>query len=353
MRTRARSLRKATLVVICGAVLFAGAASALPAASSSTPAAIRPAQPAADPQGHGNPSNSVVATKQQVEYLTQEWKGERYPDGRPKVSDDLLARLKIVSIEAAWGALRGKGYQNQYVGNDIDDGGWRIIHEDKPIIGRALTAQFMPSSPGIEKRWTDAGHAAGLDGQMNTWPIQMLRKGDVYVADGFGKVKDGTLIGGNLGTDIYSKTGTGVVFDGSLRDLEELEQIDGFNAFVRDWHPSYIQQMMLTGINKNIRVGGAVVLPGDVVLAKREGVVFIPAHLVADIVKDAEESLLWDTFVKMRLTEGKYTSGQVDKGWDQIDQAIKDDYRNWLIQNKDKLPVPAARVQEIIDSLGG
>lgn len=158
----------------------------------------------------------------------------------------------------------------------------------EPGGGRALTAQFMPNSPALEKRMTDAGNAAGHEGKMNTWPIDLLQGGDVYVADGFGKADGGTLIGGTLASEIYEKSHNGVVFDGTVRDLEELEAIKGFNAYVRDWHPSYLEDVMLTGLNTTTRIGEAVVLPGDVVLAKREGVVFIPAQLADDLAKNVK-----------------------------------------------------------------
>lgn len=337
--------RTLCLSLACGSVLVLGGLTlpAFSAAGTSTPVSsplgVRARATTSEPEKHARP---VIATKEQVEYTTAEWKGKRYADGRPKVSDDILKRMRIVSTEQAWGTLDAHGYHNQFAG------GWKMIHSDKPVIGRALTAQFRPSSPGLEKRLTEAGHAAGHEGQMNTWPLAMLKNHDVYVADGYGKLKDGTLIGGNLGHDIYAKTHSGVVFDGSARDLDELKDIKGFNAFVRGWHPSYIKEMMLAGVNTDIRIGEAVVLPGDVVLARREGVVFIPAHLAETVVKEAEESLLRDTFVKQRLEEGKYSSGQVDKGWDEVDQKIKDDYRHWLEQNKNKLPVPAERITEII-----
>ncbi|MFK4548287.1 4-hydroxy-4-methyl-2-oxoglutarate aldolase [Streptomyces tendae] len=304
-----------------------------------------PAVPARSAPQQGSPTSMVnpVASKAQVKAMTADWKGARLPDGRPKVSDAILKRMEVVSTEQAWGYLEGKGYHNQFAGE------WKTIHDNKAIIGRALTAQYMPNNPALEKRMTDAGHAAGHDGQMNTWPIEMLKKGDVYVADGFGKVEDGTLIGGNLGSEIYAKTGTGVVFDGTVRDLDELAEIKGFNAFVRGFHPSYIKDEMLTGANTTIRIGEAVVMPGDVVLAKREGVVFIPAQLAEDLVKDAEVTLLRDMFTKQRLAEGTYTAGELDKGWDEIDQKIKDDFIGWLKEKKNDLPVPPERVQEIID----
>jgi regulator of RNase E activity RraA len=241
----------------------------------------------------------------------------------------------------AWGTLRQHGYHNQFAG------GWKKIHEDEPIVGRALTAQYMPSSPGLEDRLTEEGHESGLEGPPNTWPIQMLEQGDVYVADGYGKIDGGTLIGDRLGTDIYANAGNGVDFDGSLRDLAGLQEIDGFNAFVRDWHPSFIQEMMLTGINEPIRIGEATVLPGDVVLAKREGVLFIPAQFAREAVRDAELTMLTDRFAHQRTQEGVYHSGQMDTEWT---DEIKRDFYGWLEENKADFDVPPERVQEIIDN---
>lgn len=280
-----------------------------------------------------------VASPDQVSYYTAEWQGERYPDGRPKVSDDILQRMRLVSIEEAWGVLRNRGYHNKFAGE------WKMIHDDVPVVGRALTVQYLPDSPELAKRMLDRGHAEGRIGAMNSWPIDMLQQGDVYVADGFGKVAGGTLIGDNLGNSIYAKSRNGVVFDGSLRDLDGLSEIEGFNAFVRAWHPSYIQDMMVGGINTPIRIGEAVVLPGDVVLAKREGVLFIPPHLAQQVVETAEIVMLRDAFGHQRLREGKYTPGQIDTRWT---EEIQKDFYGWLEANIDKLPVPRARIQQIL-----
>ena len=285
-------------------------------------------------------SSAQVASPDQVTFYTAEWEGERYPDGRPMVPDDILERMKRVSIEEAWGVLRNRGYQNRFAGD------WMMIHQDVPVIGRALTVQYLPDSPDLARRMLDRGHAEGRIGAMNAWPIDMLQQGDVYVADGFGKVAWGTLIGDNLGNSIYAKSGNGVVFDGSLRDLEGLSEIEGFNAFVRGWHPSYIQDMMLGGINTPIRIGEAVVLPGDVVLARREGVLFIPPHLAREVVETAEIVMLRDAFGHQRLREGTYTPGQIDSRWT---EEIQNDFYGWLEANIDALPLPRGRIQEILD----
>ena len=281
-----------------------------------------------------------IASKDRVLFYTSEWQGERLADGRPKVADDILQRMKNVSIEEAWALMRNEGFHNQFESN------WKMIHSDVTIVGRALTAQYMPSRPDVKKKIDDKGHAEGHIGASNSWPIDMLQKGDVYVADCFGKVVDGTLIGDNLGNAIFTKSGNGVVFDGGLRDLEGLESIKGFNAFVRGWDPSYLKGTMLTGINVPMRIGGAVVLPGDVVLAKREGVIFIPAHLAEKVVKRAEIIMLRDRFGHLRLKEGKYTPGQIDTKWT---KEINEDFYNWLKENADNLPIPRKAIEELME----
>ena len=278
-------------------------------------------------------------SREEMIFLTSEWEGERFDDGRPKVPAELLERAKNISIEEAWGVLRNEGYHNQFEGN------WEMLHEDVPMAGRALTAMYMPSRPDVEKKIVDRGHEEGRIGAANSWPIDMLTEGDIYVADGFGKIIDGTLIGDNLGNAIYANSKNGVIFDGSSRDLEGLAKIEGFNAYVRGWDPSFIQNMMLMGLNTPIRIGRAIVMPGDVVLAKREGVVFIPAHLAEKVIINAEFIAMRDQFGHQRLREGKYTPGQIDGRWN---DEIKQDFLQWVSDNPDKVPMSRTELDEFL-----
>jgi regulator of RNase E activity RraA len=198
----------------------------------------------------------------------------------------------------------------------------------------------MPSRPDIDLRIKEKGKAESRSGSPNSWPIDMLKTGDVYVADGFGKIIDGTLIGDNLGNSIYAKSKTGVVFDAGIRDLEGLEAIDGFVGFVRGFDPSYIKDVMLTCINCPIRIGRVTVMPGDLVLGKKEGVVFIPAHLAKDCIENSEFVGLKDEFGHLRLREGKYTPGQIDMKWD---ESIKADFMKWVKSNPGKMPMTEAQ----------
>ena len=283
--------------------------------------------------------SAQAISKAQMIFLTNLWEGERFDDGRPKVPDDVIERMKLVTIEEAWGVLRGEGFHDQF------EGDWQPLHDDVAVVGRALTAQYMPLRPDLDNQIKAQGKKDGRIGSPNSWPIDMLSKGDVYVADGFGKIIDGTLIGDNLGNSIFAKSGNGVVFNASSRDMAGLQEIEGFNAFVKGWHPSFLTRVMLTGVNVPIRMGAATVLPGDVVLAKREGVIFIPAHLAEKVVLTSEIVRLRDMFGITRLKEGKYTPGQIDTKWT---DAIEKDFSQWLRDNMAELPVPKEQIQELL-----
>ena len=252
--------------------------------------------------------SQVKMTKEQMMFYTSDWKGDRFPDGRPKVPDDLLKRALDVSIEDVWDYLRGQGYRNQF------EGDWQALHIEKPFAGRALTAQYMPIRADMVKAITREGKAEGRVSGNNSWPINELQIGDVYVADGFGKVIDGTLIGSNLGNGIAAHTHTGFVFYGGIRDQEENREIPNFNGFYKGYDPSFWQQMTLTSINAPIRIGRAVVLPGDLVLAKTDGVIFIPAILAEAAVSQAEFTNLMDDYNFELNREGK-NGAEFEGGW--------------------------------------
>ena len=291
-------------------------------------------------------SQTVGASEEYVKALTSEWKGERFADGRPKVSDALLQRLKKIRIEEAWGYLRRKGFNNQY------EGGWKIIHPEGVMTGRVVTAQYVPLRPDLKEYVKLQGAKEKRDtiGGSNSWPIEILVNGDVYVADGYGRIIDGTLIGSNLGNAIYANSKNGVVFDGGVRDLGGLLEIEGFNGWYRDEDPSYLQEQMLTTINAPIRIGRATVLPGDVVLANRHGTIFIPSHLVAELVISSEVVALRDEFGFQRLREKTYTAGQIDTRWT---PEIKADFTDWLKKYPDtKLPMTRTELNDHMKKIG-
>ncbi len=286
-------------------------------------------------------------SKEELVFLTPLWTGERFVDGRPKVPDALLKRLKLVTHEEAWAVLRNENYKHQYAD------GWQMINPDSVLVGRALTATFMPGRPDIQRVIDDRGH--NKDGRVksqNSWPIDMLVKGDVYVVNQFGAHEDGPTIGDNLGNSIYTKSGNGIVYDGAIRDINGLKEIGGFTSFFRTYHPSHHLNnpdgqlnTTLVAINHPTLIGKATCLPGDIVLGRDGGVIFIPPHLVEKVVKTSEIVRLRDMFGHQRLREQKYTPGEIDTRWS---EAIEKDFSKWLSERIDKLPVGKDQIQEFL-----
>lgn len=292
-------------------------------------------------------AQSVQISKEELLALTPEWKGERFPDGRPKVPDDILRRMKPVTIEEAWATISGAGYRYQVAE------GWQIINPDSVLVGRAYTTTFMPGRPDVWKAIDSLGKKEGRRAQ-NVWAVEQLQKGDVYVADQFGAKRNGPTIGDNVGTAIYSRTGNGIVYDGAIRDLEGLKELGGFTSYYTSYDPSYHNPgggqsrdltTMIVGINRPTRIHGVTVMPGDVVLGKMGVVIFIPPQLAERVVKSSELVRLQDEFGHLRLKQGKYTAGQIDARWS---DEIEKDFTQWLKDNVNKLPVEKEQVLEII-----
>ena len=243
-----------------------------------------------------------------------------------------------MTIEDVWEFLREHGYRNQF------EGGWQALHPDKSFAGRALTAQYMPTRPDMRAAILAEGKAEGRIPDTNSWPIAELQNGDVYVADGFGKIVEGTLIGSNLGNAVAAHTHTGFVFDAGIRDQEENREIPNFNGFYRGYDPSAWADMELTGIDVPLRIGRAVVLPGDLVLAKPEGVLFIPAILAEDAISHAEFTALTDEF-NFELNKNGANGAQFEGGWT---AAKYDAFAKWIDQHPEKLKMPRSEFVELL-----
>lgn len=347
-------------------------------------------------------------TKEEMIQYTPLWQGERFPDGRPKVPDDIIRRMRYVTITEAWasvqggagggmrgaggtrgmmvpfdansetggftggtaiggargmrgaagGAMRGMrgggypnaetggftrgatmggargglggggGYNNQYVGN------MKIMHPDVTICGRAMTIQFMPSRPDINSAISQQGRRDGRGSGQYTWGIDQLQQGDVYVANVCEAILDASHVGDNLGTAIFQHSGNGAIIWGTLRDLERNKELKGFNVFVRDFRPQSNANNMVMGINCPLQLGYVTVMPGDVVLAKEMGIVFIPPQLAESVVFQSERSRLRDAFAHIGVMEGRFTAQQADGGFT---PQMNQEFNKWLQDNKDNM----------------
>jgi 4-hydroxy-4-methyl-2-oxoglutarate aldolase len=263
----------------------------------------------------------IVNPPESVRVLTNLSRFERSVDGRPKVPDELIERMRLVTTEEAWSVMNAKGYRNQF------EGDWLSTNPDRILVGRAVTAVMVPSRPDLNEVVEDLGREERRVGGQNTWVIDMLQEGDVLVVDCFGKIKDGTFVGDNLSTSMMTRTGAGAVIHGGIRDFQGVSKLRDLTIFCRGLHPTAIADMTLIGVNTPIRVGEATVLPGDVVLGTPTGVIFVPPHLLSEVVERSEDIRLRDAFSKIRLREGRYAPGVIDRTWT---PEVEDDFRQWL-----------------------
>lgn len=258
--------------------------------------------------------------------LTPLWKGERFENGRPKVSDDLLRRFQTVTTEEAWGVLWEHGYRYQFMGD------WKAIHPGKILVGRAVTAVMVPKRPDLDTTLLEYGQQVeGRHGFFNSWVIESLVEDDVLVVDLFDKIYEGTFVGGNLSTAVSRRTKRGgQVIWGGIRDVQQVMEITNIQTFYRGNDPTGIRDVTLTGFNSPCRIGNAICMPGDVVLGTPAGVLFVPPHLAEECAVKAEKVNMRDRFGLQRLREGKYTTAEIDSAWS---AEIWQDFHNWRKDN--------------------
>ena len=272
----------------------------------------------------------LFSKNQRIEF-TPDWYGDRFPDGRPNVPDSVLSRLKDVTADEAWDVLQDAGYRNQF------EGGWKVINPGQRLVGRVVTAVFMPRRPDVDSVIQANGKKENRIGDENSWIIDILKPGDVLVVDLFGKIRNGTIVGDNLSTAIYAKSHNGLIVNGAVRDVTGIQEIPGFQVYTRGVDPSALENVMLTGINVPIRIGDVTVMPGDIAIGDPEGVTFVPPQLAEKLADETEMDHLIDDWGHTMLREGKYTPGQIDAKWT---KEMVEQFNAWLEKKGSKLHLP-------------
>ena len=260
--------------------------------------------------------------KEEIIALTPQWKGERFPDGRPRVPDRYLEALRGMTLEEVWKPIFVKGYESQF------EGRLHTLHDDgRKLVGRAVTATFAPTRPDLHEVMFGIGMKEGRKGNYNQWVVDSLVDGDVLVIDMYDKIYKGTFLGGNLTTAVKTKTKTGgAVIWGGVRDVEQMKQVEGVQVYYRGIDPTPIRDFLMTGFNTPTRLGNAIVLPGDIVFGAGGGVLFIPAHLVPEVVDGAAKTHVKDIFGFEMITQNVFTTAQIDKNTlteDMLDLLVK------------------------------
>src|SRR3954468_16104879 len=268
-------------------------------------------------------------TKDQMIELTAQNPFDRFPDGRPKIPDGLIERARGMSAEEVFAILPGKNFRNQFAD------GFQVLHPEKKLVGRAFTVQFMPLRPDLDSVINARAQAAGLSRMNNQAAIDMLQPGDVLVVDLFGQGDGGTIVGDNLFYYIMKTTRTGgLVVDGAVRDLDGISEMD-MPAYFRRTHPSFLTNVIISGINVPVRIGDSTVMPGDLVFGDSEGVYFIPPALVQQVVDNADVIHIHDEWTRKKFDEGKYKSGEI-YGTPK-DPTLKKEYEEYLKKRLDEM----------------
>ncbi len=260
--------------------------------------------------------------KEDIIALTPQWKGERFEDGRPRVPDKYLEALKGMTLEEVWKPIFVQGYESQF------EGRLHTLHDDgRKLVGRAVTATFAPTRPDLHEVMFGIGMKENRKGNYNQWVVDSLVEGDVLVIDMYDKIYKGTFLGGNLTTAVATKTKTGgAVIWGGVRDVEQMKAVDGVQVYYRGIDPTPIRDFLMTGFNTPTRLGNAIVLPGDIVFGAGGGVLFIPSHLVPEVVDGAAKTHVKDIFGFEMITQNVFTTAQIDKNtWseDMLDLLVK------------------------------
>ena len=252
---------------------------------------------------------------------------DRFDDGRPKVPDELLERLKLVGQEEAWKVLQDHGYNYQFEGSLVS------LHPDRLLIGRALTATMVPMRPDLHDVVLAQGKREGR--HLTTpgrWVLNAVGENDVAVVDIFGKVEWGSFVGDCLALSVSTQGGVGLVLDGGIRDKQGVYDVPNFNVFCRGFDPTTGKDLTLISLNGPTRIGRSIVLPGDIVMGTSEGVLFIPPHLVEEVITYFDKTHTRETFIRQRLEEHKYMAYQIYGG--EWGDEIKADFEKWCRQRQ-------------------
>ena len=261
----------------------------------------------------------LFTSREEMLAITPQWKGERFPDGRPRVPDRVLDALYGMTLEELWKPIFVKGYENQFIAMKSLH---PEFHEDGPVkcklVGRAVTAMYAPARPDYFEASAQIARSLGRTGTPNQWVIDSLTDRDVAVVDMYDKVYKGTFIGGNLTTAIRARTGTGgAVIWGGIRDVEQMQKVPDVQVYYRGIDPTPIRDFVMTGFNTPVRLGdgreAAICLPGDVVYGCSGGVLFIPPQLATEVVENGAKTQVKDMFGFEMISQNRFTTAQIDR----------------------------------------
>ncbi len=227
------------------------------------------------------------------------------PSRTATVTDAQLQRLRELPLEAVWGALQNRKHVRSF------EGGFQLTVPNPKLVGRAVTMRYLPVRPDMMDAVQTLAKEGDWDYQYNVRAGEDLKSGDVVVVELGGMVDRATFLGDVTGLGMKVAGAQGVIVDGGIRDLSEFMVMKDLPIFYRGAHASAMADQVGVEWNGPIRLGGITVLPGDIIVADAEGVLAVPPQMVADVIKDAENTVYTENFKRELMRSRKYRARDI------------------------------------------
>ena len=204
----------------------------------------------------------------------------------------LFDKLMRVGLEAAWSAVTSEGYPQCFI-NELTP-----LNNDRRIVGRARTIRYLPNRKDLR----DKIYASGP--QLNYRSAEEAEPGDILVFDAGGETRS-TVTGAMVTTRFVVRGGSGVVVDGCMRDIPDLAAMP-IGVYVRCGHASSVSPIMMSvDYQVPVRIGSVTVVPGDILIGERHGVLVIPASIVDKVLEKAMQHDDREDFQRRLLLSGE------------------------------------------------
>ena len=208
----------------------------------------------------------------------------------------LLTRLLNINIESAWAFMRTRGYPRNFIS------AIQPVVPSMRFAGRARTMRYLPYRQDLDEQ---------IEGpQLNYRSAEDTEPGDVLVFDIGGELESSPT-GDVTSTRAMVRGAAGIVVDGAIRDVPAFVEM-GLPLFTRDGrgHASSVAPLMMSwDYQVPVRIGDVTVIPGDYLVGALHGILVIPAHIVEDVLSDAELHSEREEFQRMLILSGESLIG--------------------------------------------
>jgi regulator of RNase E activity RraA len=242
------------------------------------------------------------------------------------ISDQVLERYRRITSATAYSGvwrLAPPGGQEWFASANYQLCLMRGVFpqtKGKRLVGRARTLRFVPSRPDLLKITRRGGDSPEYRAMARCGP------GDVLVVEAH-TFDDYACILGNMKTRmLWHKKAEGLVTDGAIRDLQMIADDYGLSVFAANRSPAgNLPFLEAYEENEPVNVGGALVMPGDVIVADDDGVVVVPSSRAEEVIgwiEEQEEAEQWviDLIDREQVPPGVYYP---------ISEETKKRFREW------------------------